>query len=552
VLEQDLLGGSFEVIVVDDGSSDATPQLLEELSARRELHVLRQPPRGVSAARNAAVEAARGELILFLDDDLLCEPGLLNAHVTAHMREPHPLIVVGRLGVAAGSPSGLVAAWLAAVADEAHARRSRAVTLRDAFIAANCSAPRELLRSCGGFDESLSTAREEHELGLRLVRAGARPFYEPRAVTLEVVRKPLDKLLSDAYAVGQNEVRLCRRYPEYRRHSPVARLAEGPLWKRGIRRLTTSSRLAETIVFSGPARVAMSVDTRSSQEAAAALVGARYGVALRRGAVTAAGSWDALAQEFGQRLPVLCFHRVGPRVAGANPELTVTPGRFNAQLGLLRRLQYKPITPAEWLAWCSSAKPLPRRPVLLTFDDAYSDLGEYAFPALAGSGSAATLFVPSGYLGKANSWDEALHAGSHVVMHRLFDATNLLQWNKRGVEIGAHSRTHARLPELPSAELTAELEGSKRDLEELLGARVSTFAYPFGAVDDRARDAAASTFEAAFTIEEGLNTLATDPFLLRRSMVRSTDTSLDVLFRLRLGWSPLHRLRLRLMRFRIR
>ena len=228
VLEQDFPAGSFEVIVVDDGSSDATPELLEEQSARRELRVFRQARRGVSAARNTAVEAARGEFIVFLDDDLLCEPGLLRAHVTAHVREPHPLIVVGRLRVAAESAAGPVASWLASAAAEAHVRRGCGVTLRDAFVAANCSAPLDLLRSCGGFDESFVTAREEHELGLRLVRAGARPFYESRAVAAEIVRKPLEQLLRDAYAVGRAEVRLCRRYPEYRPHSPLARLAEGP------------------------------------------------------------------------------------------------------------------------------------------------------------------------------------------------------------------------------------------------------------------------------------------------------------------------------------
>jgi glycosyltransferase involved in cell wall biosynthesis/peptidoglycan/xylan/chitin deacetylase (PgdA/CDA1 family) len=552
VLEQQLPGGSFEVIVVDDGSSDATPQVLEQLSARHELHLVRQPPRGVGAARNAAMEAAGGEIVLFLDDDLLCEPGLLTAHLTAHMRQRDPLIVVGRLGVAAESPSGLVAAWLATVAAEAHTRRSRMVTLRDAFVAANCSASLELLRSAGGFDEAQATAREEHELGLRLVRAGACPFYEPRALALEIVRKPLDTLLRDARAVGYDEVGLCRRYGEYRRHSPLARLSEGPWWKRHLRRLTTQWRLAEGVVFSAPARLARTFGMSAASSAAAALVGARYGVALRRGAMTATGSWDELVKEFGQRLPVLCFHRVGPRVAGANPEVTVTPRRFKAQLRLLRARRYTPIAAAQWVAWCSSAEPLPRRPVLLTFDDAYSDLGTYAFPALAGRGSAATLFVPSGYLGGENSWDEALQAGSHYATHSLLHAADLLVWNERGVEIGAHSRTHARLPDLSPAALTAELEGSKRDLEELIGARVSTFAYPFGAVDERVRDAAASTFEAAFTIEEGLNTLATDPFLLRRSMVRSTDTPLDVLLRLRLGWSPLHRLRLRLARSRIR
>jgi glycosyltransferase involved in cell wall biosynthesis len=301
VLQQDLPAGSFEVIVVDDGSSDATAQLLEAQSADRHLRVFRQAPRGVSAARNAALKAARGKFVVFLDDDLLCEPGLLRAHAIAHAREPHPGIVVGRLGVAAETPSSPVAAWLTATAAAAHVRRSRGVTLRDAFVAANCSAPLELLHSCGGFDESFVGAREEHELGLRLVRAGARPSYEPGAVAVEVVGKPVEKLLRDAYAVGRGEVRLCRSYPEYRPYSPLTTLAKGPRWRCSFRKHATKRRLVETTALTLPAYVSMTVDTTLGKKLAAVLVGARYGVAFRRGAVSAAGSWHSLEIEFGRR-----------------------------------------------------------------------------------------------------------------------------------------------------------------------------------------------------------------------------------------------------------
>jgi glycosyltransferase involved in cell wall biosynthesis/peptidoglycan/xylan/chitin deacetylase (PgdA/CDA1 family) len=551
VLRQDLPADRFEVVVVDDGSSDGTAQLLAEHADRPGLRVIRQDRRGIAAARNVAIDAARGDVVVFLDDDLMCDRALLRAHATAHAREPRSL-VVGRLGVAAESTSGPVASWLATAAAAAHARRSCGVGLRDAFVAANCSVPLTLLRSCGGFDESLVDAREEHELGLRLVRAGARPFYEPNAIALEVVRKPVGEFLSEARAVGRVEVPLCRRYPEYRRHSPLARLGEGSRWKRAARGLTTRSRLLESILLAAPASLAETLDTKPTRKAAVVLLGARHGVALRRGAVSAAGSWRTLADEFGRRLPVLCFHRVGPPVAGANPELTVTPARFGRHLALLRRLGYTPITPRAWLDWCQSAKSLPRRPLLLTFDDAYADLTRYAFPALADSGYGATLFAPSACLGKENGWDEALHAGSHPVTHRLLDATALVAFAKRGIEVGAHSRTHARLTALDADELIDQLEGSKQDLERLLDAPVTTFAYPFGAVDGRVREVAATVFEAAFTIDEGLNTLQTDPLLLRRSVVAPTDTALDVVFRLSLGWSPLHRLRQRLQRARSR
>ena len=179
------------------------------------------------------------------------------------------------------------------------------------------------------------------------------------------------------------------------------------------------------------------------------------------------------------------------------------------------------------------------------------DLQRPRVPGARLEGVGATLFAPSGLLGKGNSWDEALQAGSHSGAHRLLDAEcrgRVAQSGDRGRCTQPHSRTAA---DLSSRNLVEELEGSKDDLERLLGAPVTTFAYPFGAVDERVRDAAAAVFDTAFTIEEGLNTLATDPLMLRRTVVQPDDTALDLLFRLSLGWSPLHRLRRRLARRRI-
>ena len=553
LLDQQPPDGGYEVIVVDDGSSDGTAELLRETSNKHVLTLIRHDERmGVSAARNAALSAASGTTVLFLDDDLLCDPGLVRAHAAAHSGSAEPLIVVGRLSVDATLQPGHVHLWLDAAAQAAHARRSAGVSLRDAFVAANCSAPRELLRACGGFDESFVGAREEHDLGLRLVRAGARPSYEPTAVVREVVLKEISDLMCDARQVGRSEVRLCREYPEYRQHSPLGRVGEGLRPRLSVRRVLTGAPAAEQLLLALPARMALASRTSRGRKIAATLVGARFGVWLRRGAVEATGSWSAFVAEFGRRLPVLAYHRIGPLVSGANPALTVSPRRFARQLALLHCLGYRSIAPGDWLQWSLCAKPLPRRPILLTFDDAYADLAVHAFPAIVARGLSATLFAPSAKLGAENDWDETLLAGTHPATHRLLESVELARWKERGIEIGAHSRTHARLTELPSEALATELEGSRRELEQLLDAPVASFAYPFGAVDERVRDATATTYETAFTIEEGLNTLATDLLLLRRTTVEPEDTLADVVLRLWLGWSPLHRLRLRLERWRLR
>ncbi len=91
---------AFEVVVVDDGSQDATPDFLAGYRGPLALHVLRQQNHGPAAARNAGVAAASGELVAFLGDDTVPEPGWLAAHAAAHeaRRGRGPLAVLGYTG----------------------------------------------------------------------------------------------------------------------------------------------------------------------------------------------------------------------------------------------------------------------------------------------------------------------------------------------------------------------------------------------------------------------------------------------------------------------
>ncbi len=91
VLNQDFPASEWEVIVVNDGSSDATEELLRAFDGR--VRAISQPWRGAASARNAGVQSARGELIVFLDDDCFCPPDLLSEHSKAHSTAN--LLVIG-------------------------------------------------------------------------------------------------------------------------------------------------------------------------------------------------------------------------------------------------------------------------------------------------------------------------------------------------------------------------------------------------------------------------------------------------------------------------
>ena len=127
-------------------------------------------------------------------------------------------------------------------------------------------------------------------------------------------------------------------------------------------------------------------------------------------------------------------------------------------------------------------KGLPDKPVIITFDDGYENLAEYAFPVLQRYGFSATVFVVTGNLGGSNAWDEV--RGSATL--RLLSADQITEWAAKGIEFGSHTRSHPDLRTLAIEDAQHEISGSKRDLEEVLGSPVASFAYPYGFRNDAA------------------------------------------------------------------
>ena len=95
VLAQDLPPKDYEVVVVSDGSTDGTVEFLQELSRTSPvtLRILDRPHQGIAAAENAGIDAARGLVVMILDDDTLCGSSLMRQHVAAH--DGHARVVFG-------------------------------------------------------------------------------------------------------------------------------------------------------------------------------------------------------------------------------------------------------------------------------------------------------------------------------------------------------------------------------------------------------------------------------------------------------------------------
>jgi peptidoglycan/xylan/chitin deacetylase (PgdA/CDA1 family) len=177
---------------------------------------------------------------------------------------------------------------------------------------------------------------------------------------------------------------------------------------------------------------------------------------------------------------------------------------------------------------------------LITFDDAYAELARHALPVLQDAGFPSLVFAVTERLGTPNSWDSPPPRGA---LPRLMDADEIARWARRGVEFGAHSRTHRDLTTLSRGDLQAEIHGSRADLEELVQQPVGCFAYPYGSHHAVSRELVSGSYSLAFTASEGLNGLATASHLQRRLSVSPTERLAELEWRLRFGRIPLSRLR---------
>jgi peptidoglycan/xylan/chitin deacetylase (PgdA/CDA1 family) len=259
------------------------------------------------------------------------------------------------------------------------------------------------------------------------------------------------------------------------------------------------------------------------------LLRTRKAIEMLRGARREAGSWKALHAEFGIRLPVLMYHHVGPAQPGTLPRLTISPDEFKRQVEWLAKNGYQGISARAWIEWCEQGTPLPPKPVLFTFDDAYEDIAKFALPVLERHRFSAVIFVVTQKLGTTNDWDTNLTPTRLPLM----SAEQIVEWHRRGIEFGSHTRTHADLTASP--ELVSEIAGSKADLQRLLGESPECFAYPYGKYSEASGGIVAENYKLAFGVQQGVNNIKTDPYVMARTMVKPGESLLEFGSRVRSG-----------------
>ena len=230
---------------------------------------------------------------------------------------------------------------------------------------------------------------------------------------------------------------------------------------------------------------------------------------------------------------VLCYHAFASNGEGAS-RYVIPARRFARQLKWLRRRGYRVVGLDEFLEARAAHVVPPRKTVVLTVDDGYSDVATVARPILDGLGFTATLFLIA-------SPEASAHQGRHPALaaRRTIPPARAPGLLGESFGYGAHTLTHPRLTDLVPEEAVREISGSKLELEDAVGHPVTAFAYPFGAYDRTVRRIVAeSGFRAACTTVGGWNLPGTDDFELRRIEVRGTDSLLRFALTLALGQLP--------------
>jgi GT2 family glycosyltransferase len=215
----------FEVVVVADGCTDGTAEVLKNYKTPFVLRILQQSGQGAAAARNYGARRALGSLLLFLDDDVEPKPSLIETHVQAHAAQPRHAVMGPCFPVRHRQADflriGMRLWWHKKF--ETMQQAGHRYTFED-LLSGNLSIAADLFGNMGGFDPTLRGAREDYEFGVRLIKAGVPFTFASQALAYhhEYETMNLARSFQRTRQEGRGDVHIGRCHPELR---PILGLA---------------------------------------------------------------------------------------------------------------------------------------------------------------------------------------------------------------------------------------------------------------------------------------------------------------------------------------
>lgn len=221
-------------------------------------------------------------------------------------------------------------------------------------------------------------------------------------------------------------------------------------------------------------------------------------------------------------VPILAYNRISD--TDDNPQ-TLKVADFEAQIKYLVDNGYKVIMPDDLLDAWEKDRPLPDKPVIITFDDGHEDIYKNVFPILQKYGIRATVFLVTDHIGMTDylTWGvvQALQNGGFI-------------------DFQSHTKSYKNLTKLRGDKLWDEIYGSKQAIEWALKKPVKFIAYPEGKYSLDAEDTCKECgFRAGFIEDYGLAKNDKDNFVLTRIPVLGSNSHTLLRFQLRLKGSPI-------------
>ncbi|MCI2105671.1 MAG: polysaccharide deacetylase family protein [Intestinimonas sp.] len=213
------------------------------------------------------------------------------------------------------------------------------------------------------------------------------------------------------------------------------------------------------------------------------------------------GSYDVTWQDHQASIPILMYHSISDTPIGI-PELSVTTKAFDEQMSYLSSHGYTPIDFNE-IGQCSQEQ----KPVIITFDDGYSDNATNAYPILKKYGMKATVFVITKTIGTPG----------YLSREQMAQMSDLVSFQ-------SHTVNHKRLNRLNRRQIRYECAESQKTLSEITGKPVYVLSYPNGKFNANVTRISSRYYQYGVTTFQGLNTLQTGRYKLKRSAVSRADS----------------------------